>query len=158
MYYNFNHDDLQSDQKTEEYKKFAQEVLGNIDAVEEVYKALRAFNSTASISSKIGNLSYKNFKGSQDKIYATGEINPADRLRQLVHASKSGKKLAMNICYQEGSSLENDPFITVADMSFEYDPFTHDLTFGEVLTTQDLLDLKSKVQLNKQSKDIEEER
>lgn len=157
MYYNFNHDDLQSDQKTEEYKKFAQEVLGNIDAVQEVYQTLRAFNSTATISSTIGNLSYKNSKGSQDKIYATGEIYPADRLRQLIHASKRGEKLAMNIRYQEETSIESDPFITVADMSFEYDPFTQDLTFGEVLTTQELLDLKSKTQLDKQNKDIEDD-
>lgn len=156
MYYNFNHDDLQSDQKTEEYKKFAQEVLGNIDAVQEVYQALRAFNSTASISSTIGNLSYKNFKGSQDKIYATGEIYPADRLRQLIYASKREKRLAMNIRYQEGSGLENDPFITVADMSFEYDPSTQNLTFGEVLTTQELLNIKSNTRLNKRSKEIEE--
>ena len=63
----------------------------------------------------------------------------------------------MNIRYQEETSIESDPFITVADMSFEYDPFTQDLTFGEVLTTQELLDLKSKTQLDKQNKDIEDD-
>lgn len=155
MHYNFNHDDLQSEQKTEEYKKFAQEILDNIKAVQEAYKVLRTINNTASISSQIGNVSYRNFKGSNDNIYAMGEFYPTDRLRQLVYASKREERLAMNIRYQEGTGLEDDPFISVADISFVYDPSTRNIDFGEVLSTQELIDIKSKTQLDKKGLDIE---
>lgn len=162
MYYNFKDEDLKSDQKIEEYKEFAKEVLENIEAVKEVYKKLREFNDTASITSKIGVLEYKNtLNRKEPNIYASGEVYSADRLRQVIYASQRGKKLVMNARYQEGTGLESDPFIDVADISFEYDPATQEIYLGEVLNTQELTDMyqdmKSTNQQNKKRKAIGEE-
>jgi len=151
MYYNFNGEDLKTEAKIEEYKAFAQEVLENMQAVREAYKKLKEIKSSASLASKIGVLNYKSAKetkksGMSDyRIYATGEVYSSDRLRQVIYASQRGENIAISARYQEGTGLEDDPFIDVAEICFEYNPNTQELQLGEVLDTKQLVEMRENI-------------
>ena len=140
MYYNFTDKDLRSGQRLEEYKRFAQEILGNMEMVAEVEEKLRGLNDTASMTIRVGNLDYKT--ALNHNIHATGEIYTADRMRQVIYASKRLQNVAVNVQFQEGEGSKEDPYVTVADISFEYNPNEQSINIGEILSTQDLEDIR----------------
>ena len=140
MYYNFKEQDLKSDERVEEYKKFSQEVLANMETVAEVESRLHELNAAASMTVRMGNLDYK--ATSSRNITAKGVTYSADRLRQVIYASKRVKALAVNVQFQEGSGSKDDPYKTVADISFEYDPEEKSVNIGEVLDTQELEEIE----------------
>lgn len=151
MYYNFNSEELKTESKIEEYKAFAQEVSENMQAVREAYKKLKEIKPTASMTSKIGVLNYKSAKETKKssmsdcRIYATGEFYSADRLRQVIYASQRGENVAINARYQEGTGLEDDPFVDVAEIYFEYNPNTQELQIGEILDTKQLAEMRENI-------------
>ena len=151
MDYNFKSEDLKSKDKIEEYKGFAQEVLENMQAVREVFQTLSQIKPTASLTSKIGALNYKGVKtekgsGETDySVFARGEIYSADRLRQVIQASQRGGKVAINAIYQEGTGLRDDPFVDVAEISFQYNADTQEIQLGEVLDTEQLAQMREEI-------------
>lgn len=98
--------------------------------------------------SKIGALNYKSAKkaGMSDyRIYVTGEVYSSDRLRQVIYASQRGENVAISARYQEGTGLDDDPFIDVAEIYFEYNPNTQELQVGEVLDTKQLVEMREDI-------------
>lgn len=156
MYYNFTNRDLQSKQRIREYKEFAQEVLSNMETVEEMEGKLRELDNDASMVITIGNLDYKT--DLEHNITATGEIYSADRLRQIIHVAKMSRNLEVNVQFQEGTGLENDPYEAVADISFEYNPDEKSVNLGEILSTQDLQNLRQGNKIKEEDKNQDCER
>lgn len=79
------------------------------------------------------------------RIYATGEFYSADRLRQVIYASQRGENVAINARYQEETGLEDDPFVDVAEIYFEYNPNTQELQIGEILDTKQLAEMRENI-------------
>lgn len=159
MSYNFTDKDLKSEKSIEDYKRFSKEVLKNMEAVKKAYEQLTEFNNTASISSKIGTLTYNGSPRQGLSISARGDFYCADRLRQEIYASQRGKKLAVNIVYQEDTDSQYEPHTDVAIISFEYDPNTQDINLAEVLNTQELIEMRqgrASSPQDKKSQDIED--
>lgn len=149
MNYNFTDEILRADSSIAQYKEFSQNIISNMTGVKAAHEKLKEFNEDATITSRIDGLDYKS---TSKGISVTGEIYSADRLRQLIYASQRDNNLAVNIQYQEGTGLKNDPFIDVANISFQYSPETGEIALGEVLDTQELNEIYHNIESNTQDK------